>query len=173
MFQKIRSLGLFFSSIKGWLAVAGVTPTVAVTVMAFIEGLRWAEVLTLTYVALAASLVAIYFGFQLYDRWLLRKKRAVDRLSNTLLEGWEILNQRIKENDFRAWEVKREFWNQKVFKDVESYFTSHDLVKIRAISGPTDQRYKYAVNDDHNTSLHFLKIRIDKFNNLIEEFKKG
>ena len=68
MGRYLKTVGIFFATLKGWLYLAGVAPAIAVAVLGFIEPLPWSQRVSFVTVTLAAGLFVVYFGIGIWEK---------------------------------------------------------------------------------------------------------
>jgi hypothetical protein len=66
--KKIRDIGLFLQSVKGWVLFATTLPTVAVYFLGFFEKRPWSEIVVLALVALGSGLVIVFYAIGLVEK---------------------------------------------------------------------------------------------------------
>ena len=83
--KRLQSIGLFFQSLKGWLAILTISPAFVASILAF-EDRPWSEIVAITVVVLAASAVVVFYGICLVEKGssYLTNKREQKRISEML-----------------------------------------------------------------------------------------
>jgi hypothetical protein len=82
----LRTLGVAAQSIKGWMAIASIAPSIFATALGVVEGKPWSELALLAMSGLALGMIVTFYAIRLYQEAQshLTGRRDRKRIADTL-----------------------------------------------------------------------------------------
>lgn len=68
MWDKIRAIGIFFTTLKGWAYALSIGPTIGALISGVFEDRPWSEIILISMITLAVGLLAVYYVLLIWDR---------------------------------------------------------------------------------------------------------
>lgn len=100
------------------------------------------------------------------------KEKVLTQFGRIAELGNQLKIQRINENEFEAWKQNVNAFRSAASHLVKEYASHTERINFNTTQFPTNQKFVYSVNDEHNRELTQLTVQMDKFISIIENYEK-